>query len=135
MEAAFVFTFTDGTNNVYVYIPVVTGDFKYNPDFVDLAQLGEALGSFSLASSPATVSLSVFNILNKNDYNQWYTAVRGTNTVLVSNFVYRIASVAGDTSEPVIDAIFGLTWNAVVATTGDKLCYASTFTTGNVYIG
>ena len=74
----------------------------------------------------------MFNIFNKNNYNQWYTAVTGTNTVLVSNFVYRIKSVLSTTTGTFVSDMVGVSWP--IGSTGDKLCYASTLTTGNVYL-
>lgn len=104
-----MFKFSDGTNTVYVYIPVTTtADAKNNHDFIDLQQIGEALGSFSIGSG--STSLNIFNIFNKNDYNQWYTAVTGTTSILVSSFVYRIKSASNPKSDDFINSMFATDW-------------------------
>lgn len=91
-EAAFTFKFSDGTRNVYVYIPVTTTGNAKNPDMVDLTASGGAVGSFVIGATPTP--LTSFNMLDQTDYNLWYTAVSGFDTILVSNFIYKISSTS-----------------------------------------
>lgn len=114
-----MFQFTQGLYNVYVFVPVTTSSTK-NPDLI--ATSPAAISSFVGGSS-----LSAFNVLDETDYNLWYTASTGKTTILVSNFVYNIKALpaalgSGTVTLPSV-------WN--IASTGDKLCYASTLTTQN----
>ena len=115
-----MFQFTQGLYNVYVFVPVTTSSTK-NPDLI--ATSPAAISSFVDGSS-----LSAFNVLDETDYNLWYTASTGKTTILVSNFVYNIkalpAALGGGT------VTLPSVWD--IASTGDKLCYASTLTTQNV---
>lgn len=88
-----------------------------------------------IATSPAAISsfvdgasLSAFNVLDETDYNQWYTASTGKTTILVSNFVYNIKALPAALGASTVT--LPTVWN--IASTGDKLCYASTLTTQNV---
>ena len=138
--AAFIFQFGNTAGNiVYVYVPVVSdasasSTVKNNPDIVDLTVTGGSLKDFAVG---ATGALSAFNVLDWTDYNQWYTAVGSNgNTILVSNFIYRVitasTATATATKSTLTTSVLAETWNT--ATSGDKLCYASTLTTGNVHM-
>ena len=88
----------------------------------------------SLAGWDGSGTLSPFNFFDYTDYNQWYTQVMGTDTALVSNFVYRITSVAAasTTAKATSTSLNALAFStATAATTGDKLSYASP-SNGNV---
>ena len=99
-----------------------TIDYK-NPDITTV----DSFSSFAVGSA-----LSTLNFLDQTIYNQWYTAVSGSNTVLISNFIYTVTSTstAGTTESAITTTMVGMNWD--VTGTGDKLCYASTITTGNV---
>ena len=92
ISAAAVFLFNSGIHNVYIYIPFVTTPDPTNPDIVDLTS--PLAPSNSLAGWDGNGALSPFNFFDNTDYNQWYTATIGTNTVLISKFVYAITSTA-----------------------------------------
>jgi len=53
--------------------------------------------SNSIDSIPPSTSivLSAFNFFDKTDFNQWYTSVSGTSTLLVSNFIFKITAANG----------------------------------------
>jgi hypothetical protein len=138
-DAAYLFQFSDGTNIVYVYIPVTTTGNIYNPDVVDLTAAGGAVANFVVPSSGSAVPLTPFNMVNENTYNQWYTSNVGTSSILVSNFIYKVpaANVAAAITNQAAWQVTMLTntnWNTALATNSAKLCYASTITTGNVSI-
>lgn len=82
--AALILQFGDASNTVYVYIPVVTTLDNTNTDITVV----DSFTSFAVGSS-----LSALNFLDQTIYNQWYTVVSGTNTVLISNFIYKVASI------------------------------------------
>lgn len=126
IAAAAVFQFTSGVNNVYVYIPFTTTTTTTNPSVVDLTLASAP--SNSLNTWSGTAALSPFNFFDLTDYNQFYTAVIGTDTVLISSFVYAVSSVGTAQSSAYAPAstLTGLSWTtAVVASTGSKLCYGS----------
>lgn len=110
-----------------MYIPVTDTADPTNHDVT-------TVDSFSSFAIPA--SLSALNFLDQTIYNQWYTVVVGTTTVLVSNFIYKVSSIATAeaAASTLAGTVAGIDWNAAIAGTGDKLCYASTITTGNVPI-
>lgn len=114
--------------NVYVYVPFTTSDCGSKADCVDLAN--SRVPSNTLQSYAGQTILSPFNFFQNTDYNQWYTAVdsANSNTVLVSKFVYKIASAPSGSVDAIEATFGGLSWNYG---TGDKLCYAS-LTAGNV---
>lgn len=64
LAGAYLFQFSDGTNNVYVYIPVATSGSLYNPDLVDLTAAGGAVANFVIPSSGSAVPLTPFNMVN-----------------------------------------------------------------------
>ena len=137
LAGAYLFQFSDGTNNVYVYIPVTTNGSIYNPDLVDLTTAGGALAGFVIPSSGSAVPLTPFNMVNELTYNQFYTSNVGTSSILVSNFIYKVAAanVAAASSTEAAWQTTMLTstnWNTALASNSAKLCYASTLTTGNV---
>ena len=121
IDAAAVFLFNSGIHNVYVYIPFTTIISPTYPDLLNLTS--PQAPSNSLDGWDGNGPLSPFNFFDNTDYNQWYTAVTGTNTVLVSKFVYRITSTTNadpgpTTPSPAFD-LDALTWTtAVVAATG-----------------
>lgn len=90
LAGAYLFKFSDGTNIVYVYIPVTTSGSIYNPDVVDLTAAGGAIAKFVIPSAGSAVPLTPFNMVNENTYNQWYTSNVGTSSILVSNFIYKV---------------------------------------------
>lgn len=110
-----------------MYIPVTDTADTNNHDVT-------TVDSFSSFALPA--SLSTLNFLDQTLYNQWYTVAVGSNTVLVSNFVYKLSSIstAQAAASALASTVAGIDWNAAIAGTGDKLCYASIITTGNVPI-
>ena len=126
IAAAAVFQFTSGVNNVFVYIPFTITSSTTNPDVVDLTVASAP--SNSLSTWTGSAPLSPFNFFDLTDYNQFYTAVIGSNTVLISKFVYAVSSVSTAQSLAYTPAstLTNLGWNtAVVASTGSKLCYGS----------
>lgn len=135
--AAYIFQFTSGSNNVYLWIPITLSSAPSNNSFnsVDVVDLtsNTAPGN-NLAYFTNTSSLSAFNFFDLTDYNQWYTTVIGTNTLLVSKFIYRVGTYATVTSSSTA-ATNLLNLNISSAQSGsygNKLCYASTDTTQNV---
>lgn len=73
---------------------------------------------------------SCFSFLNQNNFNQWYTQTTGTNTVLVSRYIYKVASINNlQTSDPTpaseLNNLKSSFNTANAKATGDKLCYAS----------
>ena len=84
-----VMQFSLGANNVFVYIPFVSTTSNTNPDIVHLTS---SLVSNSIFNWGNSSSMAPFNFLDATDYNQWYTAVTGTNTVLISKFIYAVSS-------------------------------------------
>jgi hypothetical protein len=113
------------TGNGYPYATSI-------PDLVDLTNSAGQLPSNTLQSFNGNGALSAFNFFDNTDFNQWYTSVVGLNTVLVSKFVYNIASTsaAATSTSATTTAFTAINWQGAIATTGDKLCYAS-FSTGN----
>jgi hypothetical protein len=112
-------------------VPVIVSSsatITNNPDVIDLTNTA-TLGSSSLNAFTYQLALSAFNFLDQNNYNLWYTAVSGTNTVLVSNYIYRITTTAAAGSSQDLAASL-----SVFTAPTDKLCYASTITNGNVII-
>jgi hypothetical protein len=139
-NGAFIFKFSDSASNtVYVYIPIIDSTttnaaalakIANNPDTIDLTLLGGSLSTFTYPTP-----LSAFNFLDQNIYNLWYTAVSGSTTILVSSYIYRIGTApAATTSTAQILTVSAIDWATVISSTGDKLCYASTITVGNVLI-
>lgn len=134
--AAYIFKFTSNSNNVYLWIPITTSltpaNNSYNsPDVVDLTS--SKAPSNSLNTFTNTSSLASFNYFDLTDYNQWYTTVIGLNTLLVSKFIYKVASYATtSSSSTVATSLLGLGLSTAQSLYyGNKLCYASTDTTGN----
>ncbi len=129
---AVLFQFSDGTNNVYVYVPFTTTGVTTNADVVDLTSTSSYVPSNSISSYSSSSSLSAFNFFDTTEYNQWYTSVVGTSTILISKFVYKVSSAltAVDTGS-LATTITNLKFEDTVGSTGNKLCYAS-LTTGNV---
>jgi hypothetical protein len=129
--AALILQFGDTAGNtVYLYIPVIDtaalGSDNINPDIT-------TVDSFTSFALPA--SLSALNFLDQTIYNQWYTVVVGSNTVLVSNFIYKVAALPSQTTQGAASsAMTAIGWANAISASGDKLCYASTITTGNVSI-
>ena len=123
ISAAAVFLFNSGIHNVYVYIPFTSTSNNTYSDLIDLTS--SLAPSNSLAGWDGNGALSPFNFFDNTDNNQWYTAATGTNTVLISKFVYAIASTAnaniggmGVPPSPAFE-LDALTWGtAVVAATG-----------------
>jgi hypothetical protein len=115
------------TGNGYPYATSI-------PDLVDLTNSAGQLPSNTLQSFNGNGALSAFNFFDNTDFNQWYTSVVGLNTVLVSKFVYNIASTsaAATSASATTTAFTAINWQGAIATTGDKLCYAS-LSTGNVH--
>ena len=119
--------FASGSSNVFVYIPIIIGPVapNNNADVVDLTLT--SLVSNSIYNLADGSSLSPFNFFDMTDYNQWYTAVNGPNTVLTNKFIYAVSNTtfAGAVAIAAAPAstLTAITFN--VATTGDKLCYAS----------
>lgn len=136
--ALFQFVNSTGTESVYVYVPFVTGKPASSNTFVDLVDLTTAgsqiqLPSNTLQNLNVNSPLSAFNFFDNTDFNQWYTSVSGTNTVLVSKFVYNINSISGasgSNSSGLTTPFLAIPWNSTISSTGDKLCYAS-LSTGN----
>ena len=123
IDAAAVFLFSSGSNNVYVYIPfttaAVTVTDNTNPNIVDLT--ATSAPSNSLSSWDGNGALTPFNFLIQTDYNQWYTASINSDTVLISNFVYKISSVNNANPSAIAPAstLTSLSWSAaVIASTG-----------------
>ncbi len=129
--AALILQFSDTANTLYMYIPVIDaatlGSDKVNPDITTV----DSFTSFDTSST-----LSTLNFLDQTIYNQWYTVAVGSNTVLVSNFIYKVSSIANAqaTQGAASLAMTGIDWASAITSTGDKLCYASINTTGNVSI-
>jgi hypothetical protein len=130
-----VFQFSDGTNNIYLYVPFTTSGSSDNAAVVDLTSTAapsaySALKNFQITNS----SLTAFNILQRTELNQFYTSVVGKNTLLVSNFIFKVASTStalpSQGTASISMAAIG-TWDAQGAIVGNKLCYAST-SNGNV---
>jgi hypothetical protein len=110
-------------------VPVIVSSLATivkNPDVIDLTNTA-TLGSSPLNAFTYQLSLSAFNFLDQNNYNLWYTAVSGTNTVLVSNYIYRITATSVTASSQNLAGSL-----SAFTTPSDKLCYASTVITGNV---
>ena len=131
IDAAVTFLFSDGTNNVYVYIPLTT-TVSTSVDVVDLTSTKAPMNA--LAGWDGSGSLTPFNFFDYTDYNQWYTQVIGTNTVLVNKFVYKITATNSKSTNAQVpgSTLASLTFDAsTAAATGDKLCYASP-SNGNV---
>lgn len=140
--ALFQFSNTAMTENVFIYIPFVTGmplSTNTYTDIVDLTTSGNQLPSNTLQSFSGMGALTPFNFFDNTDFNQWYTAAQNSggniSTVLISKFVYNINTVSGvsSTASTLTNTFNAIPWNSLIATTGDKLCYAS-FSTGNVYL-
>ena len=136
--AAYVMKFTSGLNTVYLLIPVtatIPTAASYSEAVLDL-RVGQpnvpynAIYDFSVTSS----NFNAFNILDLTDYNLFYTATVGSNTLLVSNFVFIISSIAGATNTATFGDITTLNWDGAVPSTGDELCHAAQATTGNVLL-
>ena len=127
---AVLFLFSDGTNKVYMYVPFSTNADAKSADAVDLTSTSAPTNSLSSYSSGS--SLSAFNFFDNTDYNQWYTSVVGTSTILISKFIYKVSTAlnASDSGN-LATTITGLKFEDTVGSTGNKLCYAS-LTTGNV---
>ena len=126
ITAAAVFLFNSGANNVHVYIPFTNTQYPDNADVIDLTAANAP--SNSLSSWNGLGILTPFNFFDQTDFNQWFTAVDGTNTVLISKFVYSIASTsnaAGAAYAP-SSTLTTIPWTpAIVRATGDKLCYSN----------
>jgi len=141
IAAVALFQFTSGSNMVYVYVPFSSKSISSNPtasnnlspDLIDLTNSYSLLSSNSLSSFNSNQTLTAFNFLDNTDYNQWYTSVIGTSTILISKFVYNINSVSTASSTSGITALSTLDFGSTVTTTGDKLCYAS-ISMGNVIV-
>ena len=130
VSAAVVFLFTSGSNNLFIYIPFTTGAISsnLNVDVVDLTSTSAPMNSLE-GWAASGGSLSAFNFFDYTDYNQFYTQVIGSDTVLVSKFVYKVTAITAATSTQNAPAstLTGLTFTtATAAATGDKLCYAAT---------
>ena len=125
IDAAAVFLFNSGANNVYVYIPFTQTLYPDNADVVDLTSAKAP--SNSLSSWTGIGTLTPFNFFDQTDFNQWFTVVVGTNTVLISKFVYSISNTGAAASTPYGPAISLVSkgWTTAVRSTGDKLCYSN----------
>ena len=134
-SSAATFEFVSGNNKVYVFIPFTTNaPTNANLDVVDLTAASAPPNN--LANWNGNGVLSPFNFFDMTDYNQWYSTVIGTSTVLISNFIYRITNDnnAATTQAAPASTLTALAWTtAITAATGDKLCYAS-ISNGNVLI-
>jgi len=131
---AVLFQFSDATSNVYVYVPFTNSGNSIDLDVVDLTSSSSYVPKNALSSYSSSSSLSAFNFFDTTEYNQWYTSVVGTNTILISKFVYKVSSTlsASDTAG-LATTITNLKFEDTVGNTGNKLCYAS-LTTGNVNV-
>ena len=129
---AVLFLFSDGTNKVYMYVPFSIDANAKSADVVDLTSTSAPTNSLSSYSSSSGSSLSAFNFFDNTDYNQWYTSVVGTSTILISKFIYKVSTAlnASDSGN-LATTITVLKFEDTVGSTGNKLCYAS-LTTGNV---
>jgi hypothetical protein len=127
---AYIFQFTSGASNVYLYIPVTKDASLTSVDLVDLTS-GLA-PSNSLANFGDSSSLSAFNFFDLTDYNQWYTTVIGLNTLLASKFIYRVANIPNTLINGTASTNLQALSFTQTSSYGDKLCYASTETNGNV---
>jgi hypothetical protein len=128
--SSFIFEFTNGSNIVYVWIPVTIGGSKSNPDLIDLTDKNAPSNSIfgqAFTNNPLNNPLTPFNFFDQTDYNQWYTTVVGSKTLLASKFMYKVSvlptSLAGLTAEAVITTV---NWDNGNTNYGNKLCYAST---------
>ena len=129
--------FTTGSNALYLVIPVtatVPSDASYSEAVMDLRVgqsnvVANAIYDFNVASS----GFNAFNLLDLTDFNIFYTATVGFNTILVSNFVFIVNSVASaDSATTTFSGLTTNNWDLDVPSTGDKLCHAATFSTENV---
>jgi hypothetical protein len=89
-QGAHIFEFSDGTNNVYLYIPTTVASIPADQTQVDLTS--PLAPSNSLKSFTGTGALSPFNFIDMTDYNQFYTLTAGKNTLLASKFYYRVSN-------------------------------------------
>jgi hypothetical protein len=89
--SAVLFKFTSGTTNVYVFVPFITASSSPISAYeIDLSS--NLVPSNTLKDFNGNSALSAFNFLDLTTYNQWYSAFVGSDTVLVSTFVYKINS-------------------------------------------
>jgi len=90
-----------------------------------------AINSFSTSGR----ALSAFNFLDQIDINIFYTSTVGSATILVSYFVFKVGVLptadAAALTTP-FSVVTTTDWNGALATYGDKIGHASTFTTGIV---
>lgn len=128
--------FVSGSNAVYVVFPVtatVPANTQYNSAYLDLRvenskAPANSIYNFDVASS----EMSAFNLFAGTDYNIFYTATVGSNTILISSFILIVNSLATTDTSAGFSELMTLDWDAAIPTTGDKLCYAATSSTGNV---
>ena len=131
-----LFQTSSGTNSIYLYIPFTTTASTTNANLVDLTST--AAPTNTLSTWDGAGALSAFNFFDMTDYNQWYSITSGTSTVLISKFIYRVASDANAlgsaNAQPAPASALTASLSAfttAASTTGNKLCYAST-SNGNV---
>lgn len=126
VESSFIFEFSNGSNIVYVWIPVTTAGSKSNPDLIDLTDKNAPSNSIN-GQAFTNNPLTPFNFFDQTDYNQWYTTVVGTKTLLASKFIYKLSTAPtpfpGSTAQT---GIQGVNWDNGNTDYGNKLCYAST---------
>lgn len=130
---AHIIKFSDGTNNVYVYIPTTTSAIP-NTDQTGIDLTKTSAPSNSLYSFTGMGALSPFNLIDMTDLNQFYTITTATNTLLVNKFYYKVTTGPTQSGTNLYTEMNGKSWSSNYKT-GDKLCYASTETTGNVFEG
>lgn len=122
---SYIFEFKNGSNIVYVWIPIVTTGESKNPDLIDLTSSSapsNSINTITITNTP----LTPFNFFDQTDYNQWYTSVVGTKTLLASKFMYKVTTAPADLIIGSLQDDINIDWNAGAATYGNKLCYAST---------
>ena len=93
-----MFKFISGTNNVYVFIPFTTSTTNDNINFLN--NVGKPIGSFVVSGTP--VPLTAFNSVGETNYNVWFSANSGTNTILASNFIYQVPAQTATTGNALI---------------------------------